>query len=80
MGPCMCGDILCSSCGPAQGYHPCPYCGYLDMGDIEDDFETLDIQTGCYCSLEILLKHEEEQEAWLQMEQEQLADDLESDH
>ena len=22
MGPCMCGDIMCSSCGPAQGYDP----------------------------------------------------------
>jgi hypothetical protein len=19
---CMCGDVLCPSCGPAQGYHP----------------------------------------------------------
>ena len=21
-GPCMCGDIMCPSCGPAQGYDP----------------------------------------------------------
>lgn len=20
--PCMCGDIMCPSCGPAQGYNP----------------------------------------------------------
>ena len=20
--PCMCGDVMCSSCGPAQGYNP----------------------------------------------------------
>lgn len=24
MGPCMCGDPCCPSCGPAQGY--CPKC------------------------------------------------------
>lgn len=26
-GPCMCGAIDCKSCGPAQGYRPCPACG-----------------------------------------------------
>lgn len=31
MGPCMCGDICCSSCGPAQGNHHCPYCGSWTM-------------------------------------------------
>lgn len=25
-GPCMCGDICCSSCGPAQGNSRCPIC------------------------------------------------------
>lgn len=25
--PCMCGDIYCHSCGPAQGNHRCPNCG-----------------------------------------------------
>jgi len=24
---CMCGDICCPSCGPAQGNHKCPACG-----------------------------------------------------
>ena len=24
--PCMCGDICCSSCGPAQGNWRCPIC------------------------------------------------------
>lgn len=24
---CMCGDICCPSCGPAQGNHHCPICG-----------------------------------------------------
>lgn len=22
LGPCMCGDTMCPSCGPAQGYDP----------------------------------------------------------
>ena len=26
MSPCMCGDIQCSSCGPAQGNWKCPIC------------------------------------------------------
>lgn len=26
MGPCMCGDICCPSCGPAQGNSRCPVC------------------------------------------------------
>jgi hypothetical protein len=25
--PCMCGDICCYSCGPAQGNWRCPICG-----------------------------------------------------
>ena len=24
--PCMCGDICCHSCGPAQGNSRCPIC------------------------------------------------------
>lgn len=27
MGPCMCGDTCCPSCGPAQGNYKCPACG-----------------------------------------------------
>ena len=27
IGPCMCGDLYCSSCGPAQGNSKCPCCG-----------------------------------------------------
>ena len=26
-GPFMCGDLYCSSCGPAQGNGKCPACG-----------------------------------------------------
>jgi len=25
-GPCMCGDLCCPSCGPAQGNWRCPVC------------------------------------------------------
>lgn len=25
--PCMCGDLCCWSCGPAQGNERCPICG-----------------------------------------------------
>ena len=25
--PCMCGDLHCPSCGPAQGNSQCPWCG-----------------------------------------------------
>ncbi len=24
---CMCGDLYCLSCGPAQGNYRCPVCG-----------------------------------------------------
>lgn len=27
IGPCMCGDTQCPSCGPAQGNWRCPICG-----------------------------------------------------
>lgn len=26
MGPCLCGDIQCPTCGPAQGNFKCPIC------------------------------------------------------
>jgi len=28
--PCMCGDIYCPSCGPAQGNNRCYVCGAWD--------------------------------------------------
>lgn len=33
-GSCLCGAIDCKSCGPAQGYRPCPACGEYG-GDCE---------------------------------------------
>jgi len=36
--PCMCGDICCPSCGPAQGNFKCPNCGVWDSdGGCEDE-------------------------------------------
>ncbi len=26
----MCGAVDCPSCGPAQGYSPCPFCGEVE--------------------------------------------------
>ena len=27
IGPCLCGDLYCGSCGPAQGNYKCDMCG-----------------------------------------------------
>lgn len=45
---CMCGDYLCSSCGPAQGNWKCPICNEWasegcehideDTGDLKREF------------------------------------------
>lgn len=35
--PCMCGDFLCPSCGPAQGNTKCYVCGrWASEGGCED--------------------------------------------
>lgn len=34
---CMCGDLCCSSCGPAQGNHRCENCGKWSMDGGCDD-------------------------------------------
>lgn len=39
VGPCLCGDIYCSSCGPAQGNFQCHICGKWSMDDGCDDVE-----------------------------------------
>lgn len=41
IGPCMCGAIDCKSCGPAQGYYPCPACG-----EVGGDCDHIDPDTG----------------------------------
>lgn len=46
--PCMCGDICCPSCGPAQGNWRCPICRVwasegcdhiTEDGNIKPEFE-----------------------------------------
>jgi len=38
-GPCLCGDIYCNSCGPAQGNIKCFVCGVwsLDGGCVDPE-------------------------------------------
>jgi len=37
-GPCMCGDLFCGSCGPAQGNTRCDECGrWAADGGCEDE-------------------------------------------
>lgn len=39
MGPCLCGDECCSSCGPLQGNFQCPICRkWTSEGGCEDVF------------------------------------------
>lgn len=34
---CMCGDLYCPSCGPAQGNIKCPVCGkWTEDGGCDD--------------------------------------------
>jgi len=53
--PCMCGDIYCPSCGPAQGNYRCPACGsWTADGGCEDP-------TTCDA---IVKKMDEDEERW----------------
>jgi hypothetical protein len=47
IGPCMCGDLCCPFCGPAQGNWRCPICGtwasevcehISEDGDLKQEF------------------------------------------
>lgn len=41
---CMCGDLYCGSCGPAQGNHKCSGCGKWSMdGPCDDQKKCADI-------------------------------------
>ena len=35
MGGCVCGDIHCSDCGPAQGHSICENCGWCGCNEEE---------------------------------------------
>lgn len=43
-GPCLCGDLMCPSCGPAQGNSRCPNCGKWSADGGCDDPVWCDIQ------------------------------------
>lgn len=53
---CMCGDLYCGSCGPAQGNHKCGCCGRWSMDGECDDPD--------YCHQQLQLHAEAECEAW----------------
>lgn len=57
--PCMCGDIYCGSCGPAQGNYRCPICGKWSADEGTDE--------ACVCTEEEIRKFDEE-EARIQQE------------
>lgn len=46
IGPCMCGDIACPSCGPAQGFNPVEQMVQEWIGEVilEDCPECLDAE------------------------------------
>ena len=43
--PCMCGDICCPSCGPAQGNWQCPICREWRSGGGCEHFDENDNPT-----------------------------------
>jgi hypothetical protein len=52
--PCMCGDLYCGSCGPAQGNHRCMACNRWDEdGGCERPEE-------CERQIRAAIAHEEE--------------------
>jgi len=64
MGPCMCGDIYCPSCGPAQGNWRCPCCGMWSL-DAEENRADLNPFTGCLCSEEQLEEFDKIQDQYV---------------
>lgn len=79
IGPCMCGDIQCNSCGPAQGNYRCSRCGMwtydeeFGFADYEDEicnFDPVNEQTGCHCTqeeLDLYYAEDENIDTWLQL-------------
>ena len=53
MGPCLCGDPYCSSCGPAQGYTKCEH-GAIegDCGVVDCEHFLADAEPCCVCGKE----------------------------
>jgi len=60
---CMCGDIHCSVCGPAQGNYRCVLCkAWADDGCEHLDAETGEIREEFRA--EAWMKQKEEEEFW----------------
>jgi len=63
-GPCMCGDLCCSSCGPAQGNWKCPICGeWATEGCDHIDDETGNLKAVYIPQAEAIVQAEAEWEA-----------------
>lgn len=64
MGPCLCGDLYCGSCGPAQGNHRCGNCGEWEEEHGEPESEHDDAK----CSEAMRLQAEADYQWELEME------------
>jgi hypothetical protein len=84
IGPCLCGDTHCPSCGPAQGNWRCPLCNaWADDCCEHIDAETGKIKPEFEAEVEALLKAEAEAEAQMveeYFEDERLAEEWEKEH
>lgn len=71
--PCMCGDICCPSCGPAQGNWKCPICHqWASEGCDHIDPDSSNIAAPFVDEVERLAREEAEREAKLAEEEERL--------
>lgn len=68
--PCMCGDVQCPSCGPAQGNWRCPICrAWADDGCEHVDDDGGSIREEFHPQVEAIAKAEIEAiEKWLKEE------------
>ena len=66
---CLCGDLYCWSCGPAQGNYHCPYCGKWSLDGGCDDPEACAQADKEYSELEAQYERDLE-EYYKQMERE----------
>ena len=61
-GPCLCGDLYCGSCGPAQGNIKCFVCGVWSLdGGCKDPEACADAEEKIMAEMD---RAEEEREKW----------------
>jgi hypothetical protein len=62
--PCMCGDLYCYSCGPAQGNFQCGHCGKwsldINLGWIKRQWYKLTGRLECGCVIKKIRAEEEQ--------------------